>query len=139
VSRPELSRRQAFAEMVLHGNPTHISEPPEEPGTLAVYLEDLADLHRYRDQFLPGGKVWKLPGDREPGRLLAYAEGTWAGWQLDLRVRVPDRAPETRLDDATREQLQQLVDEAEAAREAGDESRFLHEHGVDEPAGDDRG
>lgn len=119
MAESNLSRRQAFAELLLHGNPIRLDavEPRDRPGELTVDLEDMAALHHYRDRFVPDAEIHVLP---KPVNLLAYASGQWAGWQLSLDVPVRHRPPADELTVDTREQLQRLVDQPAGAAPAGD-------------------
>lgn len=131
-----LSRRQAFAQLLLHGNPIgmEVGDSRGIPDQLNVELEDMNALQHYRDRFLPGAEIKILPrsvgtflsdGTRKPGTLMAYASGKWAGWCLDLDVMAPRNASADELADDTREQLQQLVDEP--TEEAGPVVRAANE------------
>ena len=110
-----LSRRQALAELVLFGNPVRLGEmlSLDQAGRLDVELEHLEELHQYRDFYLPDEELCVLGKDlgAQPGSLMAYARGEWAGWTLFLHVQYPQPLPDTSLDDATRSELRQLVDE----------------------------
>src|SRR2546423_7195760 len=82
---------------------------------LVVTVADMAELNRWKRAFLGDNLSSEhVYDDAEPDTLLAYAEGTWAGWQLQFLVFAPVRQDDD-VDElaagGTREQLQQLVDE----------------------------
>jgi hypothetical protein len=116
MSGPTYTRRQAYAQFLLFGDPIALRmHSITEAEKLVVTVADLAELGRWKRAFL-GDNVRSehVYDDAEADTLLAYAEGTWAGWRLQFLVFAPVRQDDD-VDElaagGTREKLQQLVDE----------------------------
>lgn len=132
MSAPELNRRQVLAFIALTD-----AAPPwevrfgEGRRRLSLSFDTHEQLRAWND-ILGGEPVSDTHNLSTDGKKSLLSHGlTWRGYQVLLWSSQP--AVDEPIEEPTASVLRELVDdadEAEAAAEAGDESRFLYEHGV---------
>lgn len=105
MSEQAISRRQAFAEFVVFGDPVEIWNGDSK---LGVMLETLDELRRWAARFLPDARAVVCPVKPGEASYLAYADGEWNGWELNLRAKWPV-GEEPELDEATAGQLEAIA------------------------------